>query len=176
MTKPFQDFDLSSVWEPNGYADKHYKEAPFTPETLAEVEMILGYKLPQSFIALMAIQNGGTFRNKCYPTTQPTSWSDNHVVIEEVSGIGLGKAGSLCGEMGQKLWLGDWGYPPIGVYFANDPTAGHAMFALDYRQCGKNGEPEVVLVEQERDYEIIKLAPDFETFIRHLQHEDNFSD
>ena len=78
--------------------------------------------------------------------------------------------------MGQKLWLKEWEYPPIGVYFANDPSAGHAMFALDYRECGKDGEPKVVLVEQEWDFEIVELAPDFETFIRSLRHENEFSD
>ncbi|WP_411980735.1 SMI1/KNR4 family protein, partial [Streptococcus pneumoniae] len=88
-----------------------------------------------------------------------------HVQICEVSGIGFEKEGSLCGETGQKLWMEEWEYPPIGVYFANDPSGGHAMFALDYRECGKDGEPKVVFVEQESDFEIVELAPDFETFI-----------
>ena len=96
--------------------------------------------------------------------------------ICEVSGIGFEKDGSLCGETGQKLWLEEWEYPPIGVYFANDPSGGHALFALDYRACGKDGEPKVVFVEQESDFEIVELAPDFETFIRSLRHEDEFID
>ena len=50
---------------------------------------------------------------------------------------------------------------------------GHALFALDYR-VWKDGEPKVVLVEQEWDFEIIELAPNFETFIRNLRHEDEF--
>ena len=61
--------------------------------------------------------------------------------------------------MGQKLWLEEWEYPPIGVYLATDPSGGHALFALDYRECGKDGEPKVVLVEQESDFEIVELAP-----------------
>lgn len=176
MPQVFENFDLSDVWQPNTYADANYKEAPFTPEILAAVEAELGYKLPQSFIALMAVQNGGVFRNTCFPTTQENSWSEDHVAICRVSGIGFEKSGSLCGEMGQAKWLEDWGYPPIGVYFADDPSAGHAAFALDYRECGQDGEPKVVLVEQEWDYEIVELAPNFETFIRHLRHEDEFLD
>lgn len=176
MSALFQDFDLSAVWQPQSYADKHYKEAPFTPEILAAAEAELGYKLPQSFIALMSVQNGGTLSNVCFPTAQENSWSDNHVMIGNVSGIGFAKAGSLCSSMGQELWLEEWGYPPIGVYFASDPTAGHVAYALDYRQCSKNGEPAVVRVEQEHDYRIIPLAPDFETFIRSLRHEDEFED
>lgn len=174
MTQVFQDFDLSTVWQPDGWADENYKEAPFTLEILAVVEEKLGYKLPQSFIAWMTAQNGGIFRNTCFPVTQENSWACDHVQISEVLGIGFEKEDSLCGEMGQTLWLEEWEYPPIGVYFANDPSAGHAMFALDYRECGKEGEPRVVFVEQERDYEIIELAPDFETFIRGLKHEDEF--
>lgn len=69
MTKVFQDFDLSAVWLPCDWAEKRYQEAPFTPEILAAVEAELGYKLPQSFIALMSVQNGGAFRNTCFPTT-----------------------------------------------------------------------------------------------------------
>ena len=64
MPQVFKDFDLSSVWESNSWADKDYKEASFTPEILAAVESELGYKLPQSFIALMAVQNGGIFIKK----------------------------------------------------------------------------------------------------------------
>ena len=59
MSQVFKDFDLSSVWKTNSWADENYKEAPFTPEILAAVESELGYKLPQSFIELMAVQNGG---------------------------------------------------------------------------------------------------------------------
>ena len=175
MSQVFKDFDLSSVWKTNSWADENYKEAPFTPEILAAVESELGYKLPQSFIALMAVQNGGIFVKNCFPTTQRNSWAKDHVQICEVSGIGFEKEGSLCGEMGQKLWLEEWEYPPIGVYLATDPSGGHALFALDYRECGKDGEPKVVLVEQEWDFEIVELAPDFETFIRSLRHEDEFS-
>ncbi len=175
MTKIFQDFDLSAVWLPSDWAKEHYQEAPFTPEILTAVEAELGYKLPQSFIALMSVQNGGVFRNTCFPTTQKNRWSDSHVMICEVSGIGFEKEVSLCGGSGQKLWLEEWDYPPIGVYFATDPSGGHAIFALDYRECGKDGEPKVVLVEQECDYAIVELAPDFETFIRQLRHEDEFS-
>ena len=64
MSQVFKDFDLSSVWEANSWADENYKEAPFTPEILAAVESELGYKLPQSFIELMAVQNGGIFVKK----------------------------------------------------------------------------------------------------------------
>ena len=81
MSQVFKDFDLSSVWKTNSWA------------------------LPQSFIELMAVQNGGIFVKNCFPTTQRNSWAKDHVQICEISGIGFEKEGSLCGAMGQKLWL-----------------------------------------------------------------------
>ena len=49
------------------------------------------------------------------------------------------------------------------------------MIALDYRECGPQGEPCVVYVDQSYDYKIIKLANCFEDFIRGLQSDDNFN-
>jgi len=48
------------------------------------------------------------------------------------------------------------------------------MVVLDYSSCGKDGEPEVVHIDQEDDYRKIFLAKDFETFIKGLKSEDEF--
>jgi hypothetical protein len=45
---------------------------------------------------------------------------------------------------------------------------------LDYRACGKRGEPQVVYVDQEDNYSITVVAPDFETFIRGLVEESEY--
>lgn len=70
--------------------------------------------------------------------------------------------------------IDEWGYPAIGVYFGDCPSAGHDMICLDYRKCGPDGKPEVVHVDQEWDYKITYLAKDFEAFIRGLTSERNF--
>src|SRR5262249_42865810 len=64
--------------------------------------------------------------------------------------------------------------PPIGVCFADTPTAGHEMIVLDYRECGKRGEPRVVYVDQEDDYSITFVAPDFATFVRGLVNAEEY--
>ena len=99
MPQVFKDFDLSSVWKTNSWADENYKEAPFTPEILAAVEIELGYKLPQSFIELMAVQNGGIFVKNCFPTTQRNSWAKDHVQICEV----LKKKGVCAARWGKNF-------------------------------------------------------------------------
>lgn len=42
------------------------------------------------------------------------------------------------------------------------------MIFFDYRECGPQGEPKVVHVDQEMDYKITFLADNFEEFIRGL--------
>src|SRR5699024_6214462 len=54
------------------------------------------------------------------------------------------------------------------------PSAGHDMIFLDYRECGAQGEPKVVHIDQECDYKITHLADCFEEFIRGLVSEDEF--
>ena len=103
MPQIFKDFDLSSVWEFNSWADKDYKEAPFTPEILAAVESELGYKLPQSFIALMAVQNGGIFVKNCFPTTQRNSWAEDHVQMLRYQESVLKKKGASAARWGKNF-------------------------------------------------------------------------
>lgn len=59
----------------------------------------------------------------------------------------------------------EWGYPNIGIAICDCPSAGHDMVFLDYRECGRQGEPKVVHIDQEHDYEITFLANNFEEFI-----------
>ncbi|MFJ8201009.1 hypothetical protein [Streptomyces sp. NPDC096152] len=72
---------------------------------------------------------------------------------------------SLRGTFGSRFWIDTWDYPDIGVYFAATPSAGHDMLALDYRACGRLGEPTVVHVDQEYDFAITLVAENFEAFI-----------
>jgi hypothetical protein len=48
------------------------------------------------------------------------------------------------------------------------------MLCLDYRDCGPDGEPCVVHVDQEFDYRVTFVASDFEAFIRGLEGDDSF--
>ncbi|KAA9327507.1 SMI1/KNR4 family protein [Hymenobacter busanensis] len=162
-------------WDDNDYAlDASVEPAP-SDELIQAIEAKLGYKLPAFYIQLMKSHNGGIPRNTCFPTSEPTSWADDHVAISGIAAIGHRKPYSLCGELGSQFMLDEWGYPAIGVCICDCPSAGHEIIMLDYSTCGPTGEPAVVHVDQERDYKITLLAPDFESFVNGLVNEGVFS-
>lgn len=176
MNTIFGGFDPQQFWEQSDYAQEEYVGDPFTDEDVASVERELGYKLPKSYIELMKHQNGGIPKKTNHRTNERTSWSEDHIAITGIFSLGSKKPYSLCGEFGSQFWIDGWGYPPIGVYFADCPSAGHDMVCMDYRSCGPSGEPQIVHVDQEFDYKITFVAENFESFIRGLEDDQAFEE
>jgi hypothetical protein len=170
----FGDFDMEQFWKPSEYAEKEYVGPPFTDEQVAELERELAYKLPASYVEFMRYQNGGIPKKTNHRTRERTSWANDHICIHGMLSIGREKPNSLCGRFGSHFWRDVWGYPAIGIYFADCPSAGHDMVCLDYRECGPSGEPRVVHVDQEWDYKITLVAESFEAFIRGLESDEAF--
>jgi hypothetical protein len=175
MSRPFSDFDFTDFWEESEYAEKAYQDDPLTDEMVKAAEAELGYKLPLSYVTLMRNRNGGIPKNTSHPMTERTSWSENHISITGIMGIGWEASYSICGDMGSSFMIEEWEYPDIGVYVCTTPTAGHNMVLLDYTKCGKQGEPEVVFVDQEDDYKKTFIAKDFETFILGLVNDEVYN-
>ena len=165
----FGDFDISDFWENSDYALREHVGGPLTEELLKPVEDELGFRLPNTYVELLRTQNGGIPNATNHRTSEATSWSKDHVAITSIYGADRNKRWSLCGEFGSRFMIEEWGYPPIGVYFCDCPSAGHDMLCLDYRKCGPRGEPRVVHVDQESDYRITAVAESFEQFIRGLE-------
>ena len=165
----FKNFDITNFWYDCEYALKNYVEDTLSIEIINSIEKELGYKLPASYIYLMETRNGGMPLKTCHSTITSTSWAENHIAISGISGIGRNKINSLCGELGSQFMINEWGYPNIGIVICDCPSAGHDVVMLDSRKCGKDGEPEVVHVDQDYDYNITFLAKDFETFILGLK-------
>ena len=173
----FDGFDFTDFWDDCDYSLKDYIEPEPRDELVADIERELGYKLPASYIWLMKRHNGGVLGERCcFPTETPTTWAEDHVSVKSIKGIGREKIWSVCGKFGSKFMINEWEYPPIGVAIGDCPSAGHDMIFLDYRECGPQGEPQVVHVAQEDDYHITPLADNFEEFIRGLVSEENFED
>ena len=176
MSEIFADFDFSKFWNESEYYDREYTDNPLTQDKIDLVEKQLGYKLPAAYIEFMSHRNGGAPIKFCHRTSTSTSWASDHVAMTGFLSIGSRKNYSLCGDTGSEFMIDEWGYPPIGIYFADCPSAGHDMLCLDYSACGPKGEPRVVHVDQERDYAVTHVANSFESFIRGLEAEDSFVD
>ncbi|MFF5225398.1 SMI1/KNR4 family protein [Dactylosporangium sp. NPDC000521] len=174
VRRAFPGVALDSFWDDGEYALDAYVDEPPSAELVASVQAELGYRLPQSYVTLMKSHNGGIPRSGCCPAPSRTTWAEDHVGVHGIMGIGRNKRYSLAGAAGQRLWLDGWGYPPIGVYFADCPSAGHDMIAFDYSECGPAGEPRVVHVDQEWDYRITVLASDFVSFVQNLRPESEY--
>ena len=170
------DFDLQEFWEPSDYAEETRVDVPLTDDLVSSIETELGHKLPTAYVELARIQNGGIPRRTNHRTSEHTSWAEDHVAITSIYAIGRSKTYGLCGEIGSQFMIDEWGYPPIGVYFADCPSAGHDMLCLDYRDCGTDGEPTIVHVDQEFDYKVTFVAKDFASFIRGLELGEAFND
>lgn len=165
-----------TVWVPDEAGATGYSETQLSEDVLRSVEAELGCRLPAAYVSLARTRNGGQLARTAHASPAPTSWAPDHVAVTGIFAIGRTARMSLCGPHGQRLWLREWGYPDIGVYFADTPSAGHDMIALDYRACGPDGEPVVVHVDQEVGYAATPLAPAFEDFIAGLVEEQAFPD
>jgi hypothetical protein len=176
MTTVFGDFGVSAFWDQCEYAEREYVGGLLTDEKVVSVERKLGYTLPKAYVELMKYQNGGIPKKTNHRTKERTSWAKDHIAITGIFAIGSAKSHSLCGGLGSQFWIDEWGYPPIGVYFADCPSAGHDMVCLDYRKCGPTGEPQVVHVDQGFDYKITFVAQNFESFIRGLEGDEAFEE
>ncbi|MFI6678364.1 SMI1/KNR4 family protein [Kribbella sp. NPDC050470] len=144
---------------------------PVTDDVLRAVEAELGHRLPAAYVALARRHNGGFLARDAHPAPSRTTWAEDHVGVVSLAAIGRTANFSLCGEAGSAFWVAEWGYPDLGIYIADCPSAGHDMVALDYRAPG---EPAVVHVDQEWDYRITVLAPNFETFMAGLVDETHY--
>jgi hypothetical protein len=136
---------------------------PLTDEMVRAAEAKLGYKLPESYVRLLRIKNGGSPRRKCHSTGR-TGWADDHAEINCILGIG-GIPAIDSDYSGSQFMIREWGYPDVGIYFGHAPSAGHDGFMFDYRECGPSGEPSVIHVDTESEGpQVTVLAPNFETF------------
>lgn len=166
----FKDFDFEDFWDNSLYARKNYMMKSPSDSDIEEVESELGYKLPKSYIYLMKKHNGGIPTRSFFKIKKTTSLSKDGISIIGIMGIGWSQPFSLCGLFGSRFMVKEWGYPNIGVAIC-DCLSGHDMVFLDYRQCGYDGEPSVVYVDQDDDYKITFLADNFEEFVKALEEE-----
>jgi len=156
---------IPNIWSDFFDASNHYTGPPLTDAMVASAERALGYTLPASYLHLLRVKNGGCPKRQCHPTGG-THWSDNHVRVVTIFGIG-GQWGIDSEKFGTRHMIQQAGLPEIGIVVGWTPTAGHDAIMLDYSIDGPRGEPRVVHVDPEDDASAV-LATNFEEFLRGL--------
>jgi len=152
----------------NFWSTNYYNHPPLTDEMIKVGETSLKVKLPRLLIKLLKIQNGGYTKKFAFPMKQKTTWSDNHIPLNELFGIITDE--TL--ETGQNIlnteyMTTEWGLPEKQVLLTGE---GHWWITLDYR---KRGIPTVRWIDVEC-FEDIHVADSFEDFINGLVFEDEF--
>ena len=170
LKKYFPELDMTQFWDDDELALAEYVDEKPSDTLIASIENELGYKLPDSYIAMMKQHNGGVPYATCYVLPEGADDEADYIEITGFLSIGRKKENSLCGLAGNKLFKDGWHYPDYGVYICDCPSAGFDLILLDYRACGPDGEPSVAYVNIE-DNQIITLAPDFTTFVQNLVEE-----
>lgn len=163
ITNIFEQEFLNNFWSVE--RDQNITGSEVTNKMIFMCEKKLGFKLPQSFIEFVRFRNG-RYPCHCQYLIEKKKYP---IEICELFGIDKKIEYSLIGGMGSEFWMNEWEYPRIGVYFASCPSGGHDMLCLDYRDCGVDGEPKVVHVDQEMDYKSVLVANNFEEFVRGLR-------
>lgn len=146
----FDNIDLNAFWDKKEHG--YLESEPFSEETLREIEKDIGYRFPQSYIALMRVQNGGRPYNT---SVGYTGW--------EIGGI-YGISIDIIEKY--KFWTEEIGCPKEFVPVCTSAYDGDRIF-LDYRKCGNDGEPRIVGIDTD-DNTISFIAKDFESFINML--------
>ncbi|MGW2180371.1 SMI1/KNR4 family protein [Streptomyces sp. NPDC001732] len=129
-----------------------------------DAERRLGIRLPTSLLEILRVQNGGVVAElwNAFPTNVPTSWSENHVPLDNL--MGIGRHDGQLSLLDTAYLVEEWGLPSPLVLLSGD---GHWWIALDYRACGKHGEPSVTWFDADDSTEL-PLAADFKAFVEHL--------
>ena len=146
--KFFDGFDFTNFWAED---DSFYKREEYPgDQKVKEIEDKTGYKFPESYLWLMKQHNGGAV-------------AKNNQFFDEILSAqdSLAEYEALVGE-------GTWNYPDIGMPVCHCPSDVHDAYFFDYQECGKDGEPAVVHIDQEDEFEITHIANSFEEFIRSL--------
>lgn len=173
----FDEEVLKDLWNNGEFSSKEYVGQTPTDEDFEKVEKDLAYRLPESYKVLMRIQNGGELKKNTFEGPFQSNWTRGLFDVLGIHGVDSSKKYSLCGEYGSKFWVEKWKYPNIGIAICDTLSGGHDMIFLDYSDCGPEGEPCVVHIDQEGDYEITYLADNFKDFIDGLFiHEEDEDD
>lgn len=152
------------------WGSNFYANPPLNDEAIVVAERQLGVRLPAVFIELLRRQNGGYTQGFVFPTSQPTSWAEDHVPLDALAGIVVDCAHEGIHNILLTDYLSrEWGLPPRQVLLAGD---GDWWITLDYRA---SDEPLVSWIDVEVGEDLV-IAPSFAAFLDGLVARSSFAD
>jgi SMI1 / KNR4 family (SUKH-1) len=165
---PFDEV-IQRFWRPGQVPGETYGvDPPLTRAAISDAERKLGVRLPPDYLALLRVQNGGRVAEDFdgFVVDPPGPHGESFVALVDMDG--LGGPGSVCHvQRSEDRHDPDYG-PPEGLVLIGSPDAGHQFLALDYRECGPDGEPSVVWTDTEL-VSNFALAPTFRAFVEGLR-------
>lgn len=163
------DMDFSDFWHDIKESERRYEAQKPDLRLIRSVQDELGFVLPDTFVELMKMHNGGMLNRCWYPINFPAETYADYIQVTHLLGIDREIAYSLCGRFGSKFLLEDkGGLETAGIAFANCISPTRAILILDYRTCGPDGEPCVTYINSQTHEESV-IAPNFEIFVRGLK-------
>jgi hypothetical protein len=147
------------------WGEGDYGTQPSLNEEAAQgAEHEIGVVLPAALLELLRVQNGGSVSAawNAFATSQPTSWSQNHVPFTEL--LGIGRRERRTSLLDTPYLIEEWELPSPIVLLSGD---GPCWIGLDYRACARSGEPSVTWFDADLATELA-LADDFRSFVEAL--------
>lgn len=143
-------------------------DPPLTHDAISDAERKLGVRLPPDSLALLRVQNGGRVSEDLdgFVVDPPGPRGEPYVGLVDMDGLG-GAGHPTRVHRSEDRHDPDYG-PPEGLVLIGSPDAGHQFLALDYRECGPDGEPSVVWTDTEL-VSNFPLAPTFRAFVEGLR-------
>lgn len=115
----YKNIDFNKLFNNESEFAKKYNHEKLTDNRIKEVEELLEYKLPKSYIELLKVQNGG-YINKKYEKCWLTA----------IYGIGANDKSFYGLEEQFKLYKEEGEYPDIGIPFGETQSGGHDMYFI----------------------------------------------
>jgi SMI1-KNR4 cell-wall len=149
------------------WGSNYYNHPDLTDEMIEIAEEILHVKLPQSYIKLLHIMNGGYTKGFAFPMSN-ISWS-NHILLDTLNGIVIDKnIETPLSILDTEYMTKEWGLPENQVLLCGD---GHTWITLDYRQ---HSNPSVRWIDVESNEDVF-VAESFDEFLKGLVSSEIFN-
>lgn len=142
------------IWDVDS---RQYRLDSLLEEDIQLAEAYFGVKLPDDYIKLLKIQNGGTLICNALPIALNRWGGDDYLEIDNLRGINKDK-----GIMETDYFKQEWGISKSNIILISGD--GQSWIALDYNL---GADPKVIYIETDTE-RITQIYDTFQEFINHL--------